>query len=98
MLTNEQLWSMDSHVHALAPALLVPDLVLVLEMADNLGAAGHRPDEATAVRGRVLLRVRHGVLVLVPLVSLLKQVNKGINANNYKCRVSEASSLRPGLY
>ena len=38
------------HVHALGPALLVPDLVLVLEVADDFGVAGQVPDQPPAVR------------------------------------------------
>lgn len=39
----------------LGPALPVPDLVLVLEMADHLGFAGQGPLEAAAVGRGVLL-------------------------------------------
>ena len=44
------------HVHALRPALLVPDEALVLEVDDHLGLAGEGVDEAAAVGGGDLLR------------------------------------------
>ena len=47
------------HVHALGPALLVPDLGLVLQMADDLRLAGQSPDKAAAVRCWVALWWTH---------------------------------------
>ena len=60
------------HVHALAPTLLVPDLVLVLEVADDLRLAGQRPDESAAVWRREPRRERDlHVAAAVPLLALL---------------------------
>jgi hypothetical protein len=44
------------HVHALRPALLVPDLGLVLEVDEHLGLAGQDVEQPAAVRRRDLLR------------------------------------------
>ena len=43
------------HVHALRPALLVTDLGLVLEVADDLGLPRQGPHQAAAIGGWVSL-------------------------------------------
>ncbi len=48
------------HVHALGPALLVSDLVLVLEMADDLRTAGQPPHQPPPVRRWNLHRRLYG--------------------------------------
>ena len=60
------------HVHALAPALLVPDLVLVLEVANDLRSSGQYPDQPSSVRRRISNRMRNlHVPAAVPLLALL---------------------------
>ena len=44
------------HVHALRPALLVPDLRLVLQVDEHLGLAWQDVEQPAAVRGRDFLR------------------------------------------
>ena len=61
------------HVHDLRPPLLVPDLVLVLQVADDRRLARQHPHQPTAVRRRVLVgRGDLHVAVTVPLLALMK--------------------------
>jgi hypothetical protein len=43
------------HVHALGPALLVPDLGLVLQVANDLGLAGKGPEENAKSQMRLII-------------------------------------------
>ena len=58
------------HVHDLRPALLMTDLLLVLQMANNLGFVWKSPGQTTTVGGADLLRGLHLVLA-VPLLAVV---------------------------
>ena len=58
------------HVHDLRPALLMTDLLLVLQMADNLGFVRKSPGQSTSVGGADLLWGLHLVLA-VPLPAVV---------------------------
>jgi hypothetical protein len=78
---SENLTQKVVHVHALAPPLLVSDLVLVLEVADDLRPARQYPDQPSTVRGRVSNRMRDlHVPAAVPFLALL--VNLGYQVAN----------------
>ena len=58
------------HVHDLGPALLMTDLLFVLQVADDLGFVWQRPGQTTSIGCADLLRRFHLVLA-VPLLAVL---------------------------